>query len=111
MDLVRAMEKDTGLTLSQLKVDGGASRDLFLMQFQADMLDMSICRPVIRETTALGAAYLAGLATGVWENTSQIRSSWASDLVLTPSMDPARRQQLAAGWRKAVGRSLAWAEE
>ena len=111
MDLVRAMEKDTGLTLSQLKVDGGASRDRFLMQFQADMLDMSICRPVIRETTALGAAYLAGLATGVWENTSQIRSSWASDLVLTPSMDPVRRQQLAAGWRKAVGRSLAWAEE
>ena len=110
LDLVRAMEKDTGLGLAELKVDGGASRDRFLMQFQADILGGTILRPVIRETTALGAAYLAGLAAGFWKNLDEVRSLWKRDAVFSAAMDGARREDLIAGWHKAVGRSLHWAE-
>ena len=109
-DLVDAMEKDSGATLSELRVDGGASRDRFLMQFQADVLGRSVRRPMIRETTALGAAYLAGLAVGVWKNTQELRSLWHCDLTFTPEMDEARREKLLRGWHKAVGRSLDWEE-
>ena len=109
-DLVRAMERDTGVPLAELKVDGGASRDRFLMQFQADILDKRIRRPVIRETTALGAAYLAGLAVGVWSSREEIRGLWSCDAAFTPDMDPARRGSLLRGWHKAVGRSLDWEE-
>lgn len=109
-DLVRAMEKDTGVPLAELKVDGGASRDRFLMQFQADILDKRIRRPVIRETTALGAAYLAGLATGVWSGKEEIRSLWSCGASFTPDMEPERRERLLRGWHKAVGRSLDWEE-
>lgn len=109
-DLVDAMEKDSGVTLSELRVDGGASRDRFLMQFQADVLGRSVRRPMIRETTALGAAYLAGLAVGVWKNTQELRSLWHCDLTFTPEMDEARREKLLRGWHKAVGRSLDWEE-
>ena len=110
MDLVMAMEKDTGASLNELKVDGGASRDKFLMQFQADILGKQVRRPMIRETTALGAAYLAGLATGVWESQDQIRHLWHCDSTFVPSMDEATRQSLYRGWTKAVGRSLDWME-
>ena len=109
-DLMTAMEKDTGLSISRLKVDGGASRDRFLMQFQADILNKEVCRPVIRETTALGAAYLAGLAVGMWPSQDALRQSWQCDAVFSPAMDDLRRRQLTAGWNKAVGRSLDWAE-
>ena len=109
-DLVEAMERDTGLALSQLKVDGGASRDSFLMQFQADILDKPIVRPMIRESTALGAAYLAGLATGVWRDVEEIQSLWRCDVTYEPDMEPAHRSALLRGWNKAVGRSLDWAE-
>ncbi|MDL2229152.1 glycerol kinase GlpK [Treponema sp. OttesenSCG-928-L16] len=108
-DLVKAMEKDTGISLSQLKVDGGASRDRFLMQFQADILGTEVRRPVIRETTALGAAYLAGLATGVWKDLEEIRALWSCDTSFTPNMEGERREKLIAGWHKAVGRSTDWA--
>ena len=108
--LVRAMEADTGIPLASLKADGGASRDRFLMQFQADIIDREVRRPAIRETTALGAAYLAGLATGVWKDLDEIRSLWACDTMFHPSMEEEQRQKLLAGWEKAVGRSRGWAE-
>jgi glycerol kinase len=110
MDLARAMEKDTGSCLSELKVDGGASRDQFLMQFQADIMGGTIRRPVVRETTALGAAYLAGIAAGFWQGTEEVRTKWRCDRTFTPRMDKARQTELIAGWHKAVDRSRAWAE-
>ena len=110
-DLVRAMEQDTGRRISELKVDGGASRDTFLMQFQADILDCEVRRPMIRETTALGAAYLAGLAVGVWKDKEEIRSLWNCNVTFSSRMEEERRKKLLHGWHKAVGRSLGWAEE
>ena len=109
-DLVRAMEKDTGMALSCLNADGGASRDRFLMQFQADILDLPVRRPAIRETTALGAADLAGLAVGVWSGLEEIRALRAADQLYQPDMEAGRRERLLRGWHKAVGRSLDWAE-
>ena len=109
-DLVAAMEKDTGVPITSLKVDGGASRDQFLMQFQADILNKTVLRPAIRETTALGAAYLAGLATGVWKDRDEIRSLWHCNMTFAPQMDEAERTRLLSGWHKAVGRSCDWAE-
>lgn len=108
-DLVRAMELDTGAALTELRADGGASRDQFLMQFQSDILQKPVRRPMIRETTALGAAYLAGLATGVWKDREEIRSLWSCDVTFTPQMDDTRRNSLLRGWQKAVGRSRGWA--
>ena len=109
-ELVKAMEQDTGMAITELNVDGGACRDSFLMQFQANILDKRLCRPVIRETTALGAAYLAGLAVGLWRDSSSIKKKRCCDIVFSPDMDDLRRQELLKGWRKAVGRSLDWAE-
>lgn len=109
-DLVKAMEADTGLTLSALKADGGASRDRFLMQFQADIIGCQVRRPVIRETTALGAAYLAGLAVGVWKNRDELRSLWNCEIEYDPAMEPAQREKLLHQWHRAVQRSLAWEE-
>ena len=109
-DLVDAMEKDTGIPLSVLNADGGASRDKFLMQFQADILHKPVRRPVIRETTALGAALLAGLATGVWSSMEEVKSRMKTDRLYEPVMDEATRTKLLRGWHKAVGRSLDWAE-
>ena len=110
-DLVDAMEKDTGIPLHQLRADGGASRDRFLMQFQSDILNKEVCRPVIRETTALGAAYLAGLAVGVWKDQEEIKKFWACDQAYAPTMEAVQRQQLLDGWHRAVGRSRGWAEK
>ena len=107
-DLVHAMEADTGVPLTQLKADGGASRDQFLMQFQADIIGREVRRPAIRETTALGAAYLAGLAAGVWKDTEEIRHLWMCDTAFQPRMEPEVRQRLLDGWHKAVGRSRDW---
>ena len=109
-DLVDAMEKDTGLALTSLNADGGASRDGFLLQFQADILDKPVRRPVVRETTALGAAYLAGLAVGFWKGDEELRRLWREDASFSPAMEPQRRERLLNGWHRAVGRSLDWAE-
>ena len=109
-DLVSAMENDTGIPLTQLKADGGASRDMFLMQFQADIMNRSVRRPAIRETTALGAAYLAGLAVGVWKNQDEIRNLWACDMIYKPDMEETQRKKLLSGWHKAVSRSQDWTE-
>ena len=108
-DVLHAMEEDTGLPLRELLVDGGASANNFLMQFQADIVDRTIRRPMIRETTALGAAYLAGLATGVWRDLDDIRSQWTLDRLYEPQMSAGQRETLLAGWHKAVGRTRGWA--
>ena len=99
-----------GCCFSRLKVDGGASRDHFLMQFQSDILNKEVLRPAIRETTALGAAYLAGLATGVWKSREEISHLWSCNQLFEPKMDAAQREKLVKGWHKAVGRSQDWAE-
>lgn len=109
-ELVRAMEKDSGIVLQCLNVDGGASRDGFLMQFQADIMDKAVRRPKVKETTALGAAYLAGLATGFWQDKQQLIASRQYDGHFEPDMTDERREKLFRGWQKAVGRSLNWAE-
>lgn len=109
-DLVAAMERDTGVYLSELKVDGGASRNGFLMQFQADVLNRRVLRPASSETTAIGAAFLAGLATGVWKNLDEIRSQRNSSTVFGPEMEAEKREKLLRGWKKAVRLSMDWEE-
>lgn len=110
MELVRAMEQDAGITLQELRVDGGACRDAFLMQFQADILNLSVCRPSNRETTAMGAAELAGLTVGLWQNEEEVASFWNADHVFIPQMCDDERIQKLTGWQKAVDRSLSWEE-
>jgi glycerol kinase len=108
LELVEAMEKDSGITLGTLNADGGASRDQFLMQFQADILNKPVNRPKVRETTALGVAYLAGLSTGIWKDRAEIKKMWSCDASFVPNMSGSKREKLLNGWRKAVGRSLNW---
>lgn len=109
-DLVAAMERDTHTAMTELRVDGGASRDRFLMQFQSDILNKPIFRPAIRETTALGAAYLAGLAVGVWENTDVLRSLWQNDVSFHSQLEAEKRACLLHNWKRAVERSRNWIE-
>lgn len=109
-DVLDAVIADTGTDITELRVDGGASANAFLMQFQADIIDRPVRRPIIRETTALGAAYLAGLAVGVWKNLDDIKGQWTLDKVFTPQMEPSMREQNLSGWSKAIGRSKGWAE-
>jgi len=109
-DLIEAMRSDSGIDLGTLKVDGGASLNNSLMQFQADLLDVIVRRPVVAETTALGAAYLAGLAVGYWTDTNDIAANWAIDREFHPAMASAERDSLVARWHRAVERSLAWEE-
>ena len=108
-DLAAAMEADTGVPLTALKADGGASRDAFLMQFQADILNRQVLRPAIRETTALGAAYLAGLAVGVWRDRVELSRLWRCDTAFAPAMDAPERERLLADWHRAVERCRGWA--
>ncbi len=108
-DLVKAMEADTGLPMQGLRADGGASRDMFLMQFQADVLQRAVHRPAIRETTALGAAYLAGLSTGVWKDREEISKLWLEDVAFEPKMEQGESEALLKNWRRAVERSRDWA--
>lgn len=108
-DVIDAMEQDTGIKLRALKVDGGACANNFLMQFQSDICQTVISRPVIRETTALGAAYLAGLAVGVWNSTEEIRRTWTLDREFSPMMPHEECCRYLEGWRKAVGRAKNWA--
>ena len=110
-DVLHAMEEDSGLKLAGLKVDGGASANNFLMQFQSDILDTNINRPKVVETTALGAAYLAGLAVGFYSSKDDIKNSWIIDKEFKPNMEEAKRANLYKGWKRAVQRSLDWAKE
>ncbi len=109
-DLLQAMHDDAGIALSELKVDGGASVNNGLMQFQADLLGVTVKRPAVSETTALGAAYLAGLAVGYWQDAGDVTRNWALDRQFTPSMPADERDALYQRWRKAVSRALDWAE-
>ena len=110
-DVLKAMEQDSGIHLKSLKVDGGASANDFLMQFQADIIDTQVDRPQCIETTALGAAYLAGLAVGYWKDQGEIRENWQLGAAFAPVMDRERREQLLKGWMRAVKCALVWAEE
>jgi glycerol kinase len=103
-ELVEAMEADSGQELRELRVDGGASGNDFLMQFQADILGKRIVRPADVETTALGAAYLAGLASGYFSGVDEVEKFWRADRVYEPKMDDSKRDELYAGWKKAVAR-------
>ena len=110
-DLLEAIQEETGLMINALKVDGGASLNRFLMQFQADISGISIRRPVISETTALGAACLAGLSTGFWQDLEQLRQGWRLERVFTPQMGEKQRRLLLQGWQRAVKRSQGWQQE
>lgn len=110
-DVIRAMEQDAGVKLSTLKVDGGASANEFIMQFQADVIGAEVHRPKCIETTALGAAYLAGLASGYWKDKEEIKRNWQLGHTYMPQMPEATRKQKLKGWNKAVKCALIWAEE
>ena len=110
-DVLKAMEQDSGLHLKSLKVDGGASANDFLMRFQADIVNTLVHRPKCIETTALGAAYLAGLAVGYWKDKEEIRENWQIGAVFEPEMEEEKREALLKGWKKAVKCALVWAEE
>jgi glycerol kinase len=109
-DVLELMQREAGIELSTLKVDGGAAANNAMLQFQADLLGVPVQRPVVAETTALGAAYLAGLAVGYWSGPRDVASNWALDREFLPRMEKGKRDALYRGWRKAVGRSLDWAE-
>jgi glycerol kinase len=109
-EVLEAMEKDSGVKLSVLKVDGGMVVNELLMQFQADMLGVPVVRPKVAETTALGAAYAAGLAVGFWTGLDELRSNWKEDKRWQPMMNEAARESLYAGWKKAVTRTFDWVE-
>jgi glycerol kinase len=110
-DVLHAMERDAKITLKELRVDGGACANNLLMQFQADLLGVPVARPKVSETTALGAAYLAGLAVGFWKHTGEIAAQWQMDRRFTPAMKPAARKVLQAGWDKALARARHWAKD
>jgi glycerol kinase len=108
-DVLEAMENDTGIPTAALRVDGGATANDFLMQFQSDILNVNVDRPQILETTALGAAYLAGIAAGLWTQ-AQISAQWKMDRTFMPGMDENTRAKLYKGWKKAVERAKDWEE-
>ena len=108
-DVLAAMQIDAGITLSELRVDGGATANNLLLQFQADLLGVPVVRPKVRETTALGAGYLAGLAVGYWTDAADVAANWQVDRQFDPAMPRERATALAAGWQKAVARAKAWA--
>ena len=110
-DVLTAMESDAKIRLKELRVDGGASANNLLMQFQSDLLNVPVVRPRVTETTALGAAYLAGLAVGYWKSQKDIATQWCQDKRFTPKMKPAARRTLATGWNKALKRSRDWCNE
>jgi glycerol kinase len=110
LDVVEAMERDAGVKLRALRVDGGAVVNNELMQFQADLLGKTVARPRVTETTALGAAYLAGLATGFWKSPREITEQWALEREFRPAMTPRARAERVSGWRKAVDRSRSWVD-
>jgi len=109
-DVLEAMEADSGLELKELRVDGGAAANDFLMQFQADILGSGVERPIVTETTALGAAYLAGLAVGYWEDKDEILAKRRVDRTFEPKMEEKKKEKLYAGWKKAVKRAMDWEE-
>ncbi|MDP4261068.1 MAG: glycerol kinase GlpK [Bacteroidota bacterium] len=110
-DVLKAMEADAGIQVKELRVDGGATVNDHLMQFQSDILNCKVVRPKVTETTALGAAYLAGLAVGYWNNVDDIQHQWQVDKSFSPSLDEEKRKELIVGWQRAVKASIAWTQE
>lgn len=110
-DVLKAMEADAGISIAELRVDGGATINNALMQFQSDILNTKVIRPKVTETTALGAAYLAGLAVGYWKNVDEIQKQWQVDKEFSPSMNNEKRTQLVNGWQRAVNAAISWANE
>ena len=109
-EVLDAMNKDSGVKLTALKVDGGMVYNELLMQFQADILGVPVIRPIVAETTALGAAYAAGLAVGFWKTFDELRENWGKDKEWAPKMGEAEREKIYAGWKKAVTRTFDWIE-
>jgi glycerol kinase len=110
-EVLDAVNADSGVPLTELKVDGGATVNNTLLQFQADILDVPVVRPVVAETTALGAAYAAGLAVGYWKNLDDLRQNWQEDKRWTPALDATKRERLYRNWKKAVTKTLDWVDE
>jgi glycerol kinase len=110
-DVLAAMQEDAGVSLRELRVDGGATRNNLLMQFQADILDVPVVRPQVTETTALGAAYLAGLAVGIWRAPADVAAHWRIERRFEPAMAQSQREQLLEGWHRAVRHAIAWARD
>jgi len=110
-DVLKAMEADAGISIAELRVDGGATINNALMQFQSDILNTKVIRPKVTETTALGAAYLAGLAVGFWENVEEIKKQWQVDKEFSSTMGDEKRNELVKGWQRAVNATIAWAKE
>lgn len=108
MDVLKAMEADAGIAIKELRVDGGATANNLLMQFQSDLLHTKVVRPTVVETTALGAAYLAGLAVGYWSSTDEIQEQWQMERVFSPSMPEEERTQLSEGWTRAINTTISW---
>jgi glycerol kinase len=108
--VLEAMEKDSGVKLTSLKVDGGMVFNDLLMQFQADILSVPVIRPKVAETTALGAAYAAGLAVGFWKNFDELRANWGKDKEWQPQMDSGKCESLYSGWKKAVTKTFNWVD-
>ena len=109
-DVLEAMTRDAGVVVDALRVDGGATANDFLCQFQADVMGVSVLRPAVIETTALGAAYLAGLGVGMWPSLDALAGRWSVERTFTPAMDASRREALYDGWRRAVARARGWAQ-
>jgi glycerol kinase len=110
MDVLDAMEKDSGINIKELRVDGGATANNMLMQFQSDILHTKVIRPTITETTALGAAYLAGLAVGYWHSLEDIAAQWQIDRVFEPTLSTTETDALKKGWKKAINGAAAVVE-
>jgi glycerol kinase len=110
MDVLKAMEADSGISIKELRVDGGPTANNTLMQFQCDMLNTKVVRPVVVETTAIGAAYLAGLAVGFWSSLEEIQAQWQMETIFSPTMSDANRNERAHGWQKAIGAAISWTE-
>ncbi len=108
MDVLKAMEADSGISIKELRVDGGATANNLLMQFQSDLLNTKVVRPTVIETTAIGAAYLAGLAVGYWSSTEDIQKQWLMERTFSPSMTDETRNELSSGWKKAVNAAISW---
>jgi glycerol kinase len=111
MDLMQSMQADAGLPIKEVRVDGGATVNNQLMQFQSDILNTNVIRPMITETTALGAAYLAGLAIGFWSSIDELQQYWEKDRAFSPTMTEEKRKDLQRNWKKAVRAAQAWTEE
>ena len=108
MDVLKAMEADSGIAIKELRVDGGATANNLLMQFQCDLLNTKVIRPTVVETTALGAAYLAGLAVGYWSSTEEIQQQWQMERIFSPAMEDAKRNELSEGWKRAINTTVSW---